>query len=160
VPTFYDGRVRLNVRGRERDGVVAPEDFDRVCDEVIAAVGACRDPRTGAPILAEAIRLEGADADLQLIWTHETDAWEHPDAGLIGPFPYRRTGGHSRRGFAFIAGDDIVPGDLGAHAALDVTPTILALLDRDPPAPMHGRSLLPRRSRTAQTAPRSDDATR
>jgi predicted AlkP superfamily phosphohydrolase/phosphomutase len=151
LPTFYDGRVRINLRGRERDGVVALEDYDAACREVEDAVAACRDPRTGEPVLAEVRRLRatepldphGPDADLQLIWSHATDSWEHPDAGTIGPFPYRRTGGHSPRGFAFVAGPGIEPGELGARSAFDVTPTVLDLLGRDAAAGrVEGRSLL------------------
>jgi polyphosphate kinase len=29
LPTFYDGRVRINLEGRERNGIVAPRDFER-----------------------------------------------------------------------------------------------------------------------------------
>jgi predicted AlkP superfamily phosphohydrolase/phosphomutase len=39
--------VNVNLVGREPKGVVAPEQFDRVCDEVKAALHAYRDPETG-----------------------------------------------------------------------------------------------------------------
>jgi predicted AlkP superfamily phosphohydrolase/phosphomutase len=151
LPTFIDGRVRINLIGRERDGVVPLADYDRTCEEIVEAVAACRDPRTGRPILAEARRPRahdpldpaGPDADLELWWSHATDAWEHPEAGTIGPFPYRRTGGHGPNGFAFLAGSHIAPVDLGAHSALDLAPTILALLGRRPvDGRLEGRSLL------------------
>ncbi len=150
LPTFYDGRIRINLAGRERDGVVALADYERVCSEIEAAVGECRDPRTGEPVLAEVRRLRaddpmepgGPDADLQLFWTHGTDAWEHPTAGTVGPFPNRRTGGHSERGFASIAGPDIEPGSIGTRSFLDVAPTILALLGRDHAGELEGKSLL------------------
>ena len=51
LPSFYDGRVRINLRGRERDGMVEPADYGRTCDEIEALVGACRDPRTGEPVV-------------------------------------------------------------------------------------------------------------
>jgi predicted AlkP superfamily phosphohydrolase/phosphomutase len=36
LPSFSEGYVRLNVRGRERDGIVDPADFGRTADEVEA----------------------------------------------------------------------------------------------------------------------------
>ncbi|MGD9798528.1 MAG: alkaline phosphatase family protein [Acidimicrobiia bacterium] len=149
LPTFYDGRIRLNVRGRERDGIVAPEDYERVCDELERELLACRDVRTGRPLVERVDRLRaadpmapgGPDADLQVVWAGAADALDHPRAGRIGPVPYRRTGGHSARGFAFVAGPGVTPGDLGRRAAADVTPTVLSLLGRPVPADVEGRSL-------------------
>jgi predicted AlkP superfamily phosphohydrolase/phosphomutase len=142
VPSFYDGRVRINLQGRERDGIVPADEYELACREVEEVVSACRDPRTHEPVVAEVRRLRdddpflpgGPDADLEIVWSHATDSWEHPVAGTIGPFPYRRTGGHSRRGFALVAGPGIEPQDLGERQALDVTATIVALLGRDPVA--------------------------
>jgi hypothetical protein len=137
LPTFYDGRVRINLEGRERNGTVARRDYERACDAAEHAIRQCRDPRTGEEVVAEVIRLRsgdpcragGPEADLQIIWSRPLDAVEHPDAGTIGPFPFRRTGGHRIDGFALVAGPTITPRDLGHHDALSVTATIVALLD-------------------------------
>jgi predicted AlkP superfamily phosphohydrolase/phosphomutase len=150
VPTFYDGRVRINVEGRERDGVVAPADYRRACDEVVKTVRACRNPRTGRGAVAEVVFLraddplapEGPEADIQIVWTDAADAFDHPDVGTIGPFPYRRTGGHSPNGFMFLTGPGIARSDLGQRDALDVTPTILALTGRLPARDLEGIPLL------------------
>jgi predicted AlkP superfamily phosphohydrolase/phosphomutase len=147
LPTFSDGHVRINVRGRERDGIVDPDDFDAACDEVIDLVAACRDPRTGEPVLADAIRMRarpdqpGAAADLVLMWSGTADAFEHPELGTVGPFPYCRTGEHSSAGFALVAGPGIVPDDLGRRGAADLTPTILGLLGRDVPSGLQGEAI-------------------
>jgi predicted AlkP superfamily phosphohydrolase/phosphomutase len=144
VPTFTHGRVRINLRGREREGVVAPEAYGAVCDEVEAAVRACRNPRTGRSVVDDIVRLgdEDPSADLLIVWKDCADALEHPRAGLIGPVLYGRTGSHSTRGFAFIAGCGMPPGDLGERPAADLLPTIVALLGHKPPAGMQGRPLL------------------
>jgi len=144
VPTFTHGRVRINLRGRERGGVVEPEAYGAVCDEVEAAVRACRNPRTGRSVVDDIVRLgdEDPSADLLIIWKDCADALEHPGAGLIGPVSYGRTGAHSTRGFAFIAGRGIPPGDLGERPVADLTPTIVALLGHESPAGIQGRSWL------------------
>ena len=147
VPTFTHGRVRINLRGRERDGVVEPEAYGAVCDEVEAAVRACRNPRTGRSVVDDIVRLgdEDPSADLLIVWKDCADALEHPEAGLIGPLRYGRTGSHSTRGFAFIAGPGISPGELGERPVADLTPTIVALLGHEPPAGIQGRLLLSQR---------------
>ncbi len=138
LPSFYDGRVRVNLRGRERDGMVDVADYERVCDEIERLLRDCRDPRTGAPVVEAVERcadpsdpctLTSSEADLVVIWNAATAAFEHPDHGLIGPVPFRRTGGHTGPfGFAFIDGAGIEPGDRGVASSFDVAPTIVALL--------------------------------
>ncbi len=147
LPSFSDGHVRVNVRGREHDGVVDPDDFRAACDEVIDLVAACRDARTGEPVLAEAARLrdhpddDGPAADIVLMWAGIADAFEHPQLGTIGPFPYCRTGEHSPTGFSFIAGPGIARDDLGRRPADDLAPTILSLLGRTPDRELAGTPL-------------------
>ena len=60
LPSFYDGRVRINLAGRERAGLVAPAEYAAVCDEVEALVRACRDLRTGEPVVDHVERSGGA----------------------------------------------------------------------------------------------------
>jgi hypothetical protein len=84
-------RVRLGVRRGRGGGACVPQ------------------PRTGRPVVDDIVRLGAEDpsADLLIVWKDCADALEHPEAGLIGPVPYGRTGSHSTRGFAFIAGHGI-----------------------------------------------------
>jgi predicted AlkP superfamily phosphohydrolase/phosphomutase len=150
LPVFYDGRIRLNLRGRERDGVVDPSQYSAVCAELEALLLACRDPRTGDPVVHDIVYPraddpmdpEAPDADLIVTWTKGVDAIEHPDLGMIGPFPIRRTGGHTGNGFALISGPGIEARDLGHHSALDLAPTILALLGRSPKTELEGAPIL------------------
>jgi hypothetical protein len=103
LPSFYDGRIRVNLRGRERDGIVDPSNYETVLDELESLIRACRDPHTGEPAVATVERptisdpasLQGTDADLEVVWSRSLCALEHPGHGLIGPVPYRRTGGHT-----------------------------------------------------------------
>ena len=139
LPSFYDGRIRLNLSGRERDGMVDLADYDRVCDEVEELIRACRDPRTGEGVVkrverpasgADPCALDSSEADLVVEWNACTSAFDHPVHGLVGPLPLRRTGGHTGPyGFAFVEGEDFEAGDHGVASAFDVAATIAHLLN-------------------------------
>ncbi len=150
LPTFGDGRVRLNVAGRERDGIVAADDYERVCDQVESWLRACRDPRSGCPAAARVTRpragdplAPGSDADLVVEWAEAVDALDHPEVGVVGPYPYRRSASHSPLGFMLATGPGVVGGDYGERPAHDLAPTILALLGRGVPAGVEGEPILP-----------------
>jgi predicted AlkP superfamily phosphohydrolase/phosphomutase len=151
VPSFADAHVRVNLAGRERDGVVDVEDYARVCDEVERELGRCRDVRTGRPIVADVTRLrcdddaaatDGPTADLVVRVVEGVDAIEHPDVGIIGPFPPARTGAHTSSGFAFVAGPGVPHADLGCRPLVDLTATVCALVGRPAPAGSDG-SVIP-----------------
>ena len=149
IPGFSDAHIRINLAGRERDGVVALDDYDAACDDVERSLRACRSARTGDPIVADITRMRAGDpcapdgpgADLVVrLWG--TDAIEHPDAGSIGPAVAMRTGSHTEHGFADISGPGIEPGDRGAFGVCDLSATICALLGRTARVPLDGRSFL------------------
>lgn len=151
VPSYYDGRIRLNLRGRERNGTVDPARYEETLQELEAVLAECRNPRTGEPAVAfferastrDPLALSGSEVDLLVIWNGVIAAIEHPTLGLVGPVPLRRTGGHTgQHGVAFIAGAGIEPGERGVRSAFDVVPTIAALLDAPLPAGTSGVSLL------------------
>jgi predicted AlkP superfamily phosphohydrolase/phosphomutase len=136
LPTYSLGRVRINLRGRERNGVVSPQRYTATCDEIETTLRACRNPRTGQPIVLDVARVrapapldpDGPSADLVVTWTDCADALEHPVAGVVGPFPYGRTGAHAPGGFLLAAGPSIAVSSSGARPAAILTPTILQLL--------------------------------
>lgn len=153
VPVFYDGRVRINLEQREADGIVPQSEYAAACDWVEQLLSECRNPRTGGPVVQEIQRtrthdftsLDGQDSDLVVVWEPGIDALEHPRHGMIGPFPWRRTGGHTDRGFAYFVGAGIAAGDYGQQEALDMTPTLQALMGHV----TNGRTVLPGFSRVA-----------
>ncbi len=151
LPSFYDGRIRINLRGRERHGMVEPSRYEETCRELETLLRECRNPRTGEPSVEtieraatrDPLALTGSEADLLVIWRGVAAAIEHPRLGLVGPVPLRRTGGHTGpHGLAYVAAPGIAPGDRGVRSAFDVVPTIAALLGVTPRAPMTGASLL------------------
>jgi hypothetical protein len=150
LPTFADAQVRINLHGRERHGVVSLEDYRRACSEVMDLLRSCRDARTGRPAVLDVTLTRAGDprdpaapeADLLVRCLPGVDAIVHPDLGTIGPFPFRRTGGHSPNGFAWLSGPGIEPGDRGTRPARDVPPTILSLLGRTATPDVDGTSFL------------------
>ena len=156
LPTFSDARVRINLQGRERGGVVPVDEYARFCSQVEAWVRLCRDARTGRPAVEDVCSIraddpferEGADADLVVRWAPGVDAIVHPEVGAIGPYPFRRTGGHTPHGFAWLSGPGIEPGEHDERLARDVPPTILTLLGHPVPHDIHGTPLLPRSAPT------------
>jgi predicted AlkP superfamily phosphohydrolase/phosphomutase len=135
LPSFYDGQIRINVKGREARGIVDRADYAIACDTVEALLRACRDALTGRPIVAAIHRQDrpdrpgGPEADLLVEWAGAPLGLVHPLHGRIGPFPYRRPGGHTGgKGVAWLAGPGIRPGDYGTRSAFDLVPTIVDLL--------------------------------
>ena len=47
LPSFYDGRIRINLQGRERKGVVPLERYEFLCEEIRQILKDCRDPFSG-----------------------------------------------------------------------------------------------------------------
>jgi len=150
LPSFLDGRIRINLRGRERDGIVELSQYEEICRSLETLLVECRDPRTGEAAVAEIVRpwtanpltLPGSESDLLVVWRDVAAAIEHPRLGLIGPVPIRRTGGHTRHGIAYLAASDLEPGDRGVRASCDVAPTIAQLLGIEPANRLTGKSLL------------------
>jgi predicted AlkP superfamily phosphohydrolase/phosphomutase len=152
LPSLYDGRVRINVRGREAAGLVEPAEYEAVCDEVEELVRDCVDPRTGEGVVRLVERpgrghdprdLGGGTADLIISWRGGAFGLRHPVHGLIGPVPYRRTGGHTGpHGFASVSAPGVIPGEHGVRPAFDISPTIVDLLGAAPVDGLTGNTFL------------------
>ena len=151
LPSFYDGRIRINLKGRERKGMVDPARYRQVCDELEALLLECRDPVTGEGVVdfierpaenRDPLTLGPTECDLVVVWNGPL-ALDHPRLGRIGPIPYRRTGGHTGPyGMAYFVGTDLPPGDYGVRSSFDMVPTIIELLGEPVPAGISGTTLL------------------
>jgi predicted AlkP superfamily phosphohydrolase/phosphomutase len=149
IPSYSEGYIRINLAGREPQGIVSPEAYNQLCDELTEQLYGWRNPRTGDPVVKKVIRtpLESPnrpDADLILVW-HDTpaDVVDCGEYGRIGPVPYRRTGSHRSRGFINIIGPGIRPGtQLGEGHGVDLAPTILQLMNAPIPPEYDGNSLV------------------
>ena len=146
LPAFYDGRIRINLVGRESRGLVALEEHRAECDRLEALLLDCRDTVTGAPVIERIERaaspadLPASGCDLRIVWRGAPLGFDHPRLGRIGPLPYRRTCGHTGGdGAAYFAGPGLVSGNFGMKSAFDVVPTVIELLGRSPPPGVSGK---------------------
>ena len=149
--SFYDGRIRVNLRGREANGVVAPSERDAVLDEIEAVLSDCSDPFSGGPVVraferwrpGDGLDVGETEVDAIVTWAGTCSAFDHPTLGRIGPLPFRRAGGHSRvEGMAWVRADGLEAGDGGWRSSFDVVPTLVDLLGAEPLPALSGSSLL------------------
>jgi predicted AlkP superfamily phosphohydrolase/phosphomutase len=154
LPSFSHGLIRINVRGRDGRGTVAPEDYAGVCSRLTDALMRLTDARSGRPLVREIRRtraaaddaMHAAPADLLVLWQEgPTDVVDSPDIGRIGPVPYFRTGGHAPDGFCVLRGPGIGAGSRLPEQAqvADLTASLLTLMGHDVPAYMDGRPWWP-----------------
>ncbi len=141
------GYVWLNVRGRDPQGMVAPgADYERTREEIAAALR--RWPLVGT--VSNADELWHGDAlasapDLVVQWADPaTDAryfqTRFSSYQVSKPVP-NDYAGHRRDGLFLFHGPSVQPGKRFAADLLDLTPTVLWLLDQAVPSYMDGQVL-------------------
>jgi predicted AlkP superfamily phosphohydrolase/phosphomutase len=151
LPSYYDGSIRINLKGRERHGIVPVDSYESECERVVEMLQECRDPNTGEPVVdcveyngrSSPLDVHRSQGDIIVVWRNSAVAFEHPKIGRIGPVPFRRTGGHTGRwGFAYIKSSNCPPADYGVRSSFDVAPTLLDMLHRPKLCELGGTSLL------------------
>jgi len=156
LPAFANGHIRINLQGREKDGIVAVEDYESTCQEIIDGLNRLTDSRTGKPMVKKVIqtRSSASDAlneiptklvaDIVVVWNEiPTDAVDSPDFGRIGPITLNRPGGHRPRGFLLGKGPGIAPGtELPEGHIIDLPPTLMTLMKSPVPDYFDGKPLL------------------
>lgn len=152
LPMDHAGYVRINLRGREPQGIVTPGDeYRAVCDSLADAFMSFRDLATGKPIVAQVHRLDDLappDADfrdqlpdLVIEWS---DVPVTSSPGVVSPrfgemrwtptgrLPSGRAGNHRSQGWFMAAGEGIAPGsEAPGHRILDLVPTACQWLGAD-----------------------------
>lgn len=139
LPSFGEGRVRINLEGREAHGVVPADRYAATCQEIETVLRETTDPRTGGPVVQEVtwerrhdpLDPSAPDADLIVQWSAGVDAFSHPVLGPIGPMPALRTGEHSNHGFALVAGPHVERAVLPTQPALALPTLIGGLLSSE-----------------------------
>lgn len=147
---FSAGWVRLNLRGREPHGIVAPgAEADALCAEIAAELGALRNAETGAPAVADVTRMDelaggphaGEFPDLYVRWAPEgfLRTATHPKLGLLHEnMRDVAASEHSGEGFLVASGPSIRSGATVRGHVVDLAATALYLAGASVPADMDG----------------------
>lgn len=158
-----DGYIRINLRGRERDGLVDVEDYTALCEQIADGLKTFHDADTGEPLVseigfAEDIFPQGPMRkhlpDMIVRWQPSSAAQHRRlvskrygsiDWPTLGAHPLGRSGNHCREGFLIAAGAEFgavpLPGDANI---MDLAPTALDILHVPKRADFRGKSLLHR----------------
>jgi predicted AlkP superfamily phosphohydrolase/phosphomutase len=151
LPSDMTAYVRVNLRGREPEGIVAPgREYERLCDELGEALGSLTHAESGVRAVEKVVRhdqlfgrpADGSLPDLCVVWadTQRLSRLTLPGHGTIeSPTGDPRTGQHRHLGFLLGAGPGIEADTAEAQAnLLDVAPTMLALLGVEQPSALPG----------------------
>ena len=147
------GAIRLSVKGRDRDGIVAPgAEYEQLCRDIASALRELVDPVTGRPVVRQVTlsfeQFHGPYLhqlpDLTVLW-EQGFSWKAISSPRLGELRLRdqdaRTGSHTPHGFFIAAGPGIARGaQLCGHSIYDVAPTILRATGC-PAGDMDGRAL-------------------
>ena len=153
LPTDLEGYIRINLKGREPNGIVQPgRDYERLCAEIRQALEELINPATGEPAVARVWArneiypgpMQDTLPDLIVSWNDASPitALSSARMGTVeGPSPDPRTGTHSTRGFMVLSGADVVGPVSGMGRLVDVAPTVLSLVGIDSEPNMDGQPL-------------------
>jgi predicted AlkP superfamily phosphohydrolase/phosphomutase len=154
VPNDYSGAIRINLRGREPQGLVEPgAEYDALCTELREALLELEDVETGRPVVKDVLRTreichgQHVDElpDLIVLWSSERAVGGVRSArvGTVhGTFPERRSGAHRPYGFLIASGPRIRRGvTIEDVHTLDLAPTILSLCGQSVPCDLDGKVL-------------------
>jgi predicted AlkP superfamily phosphohydrolase/phosphomutase len=162
LPMDYNGYVRLNIKGREREGCVDPGDADRVMAEVDAALRTFRDIATGKPVIRGTIKVDELISptaprrrflpDLVVLWDAPGPAWASPGvvSDQFGEIRWPegrklasgRSGNHTPHGWFVAKGPGIPPGQSArTYDTADLIPTVFQWLGAPRPPHFAGRPI-------------------
>lgn len=150
------GQIRLNVAGREPQGVVEPgEPYDALREEIMARLWGLRDPVTGEQVVQEIYRREeiyqgpnlDLAADIVFIPTRMEyfgfGEYEFGSNEIIESMKRGISGTHRMNGMFLLYGRPVEAGIWYEGAAIvDLAPTIMHLLDQEIPPDMDGKVLV------------------
>lgn len=153
IPAFYTGFLRVNLRGREPEGIVEPgPEYEALLDRLEADLKQLVDPQTGGPAVkrvGRTVELFGGGPpvslpDLFVEWSptpYLKRRVVHPDSVLVQEeLDFHRNSHHTHAGFLTAAGPSIQGrGAIGEVPLLDLAPTFLSLLGQPTPEKLSGK---------------------
>jgi predicted AlkP superfamily phosphohydrolase/phosphomutase len=138
--------VRINLRGRDPEGVVPESEYERVREDVIDLLASAETPDGDAvfdEVVPQEAYIHGPYADEAVDVLAVPAAFQHSLSALLGarfddPEPWN----HKREGVVALSGAGVdADADLDGAHLFDVAPTVLASLDIAPAAVMDGTAL-------------------
>ena len=155
-----EGYVRINLKGRERDGIVEPDQYEPLMQKIIEGFMSFKDEQTGQP-LVEAV-LRGDElwpdvpeerrwpiADLVVRWstlpsmdsqTMMSETYGRIFWPLQDKVPDGRSGHHRESGWMVAAGPGIAPGSsIDDIHIMDIAPTVMHRMGLEPFETFRGR---------------------
>ena len=138
--------VRLNVEGRDPDGVVPESEYEGVRDEIISLLTTATTPE-GRPIFDEVVpreeHIRGPYADEAVDVLAIPADFDHSLSALVGErFGDPEPCNHKLEGVVAVAGEGVSPdADLSGAHLFDVAPTVLSTLGVAPDEEMDGETL-------------------
>jgi predicted AlkP superfamily phosphohydrolase/phosphomutase len=153
--------VRVNLRGRERDGTVAPgAEYERLVAALTARLRGLRDRRSGEPIVEQVFRREDTyhgphvdkAPDLLIRWREDiavtgirmgaADAGGPATPAIPGEDPFVISGDHRLHGILLARGPGLARGqEIDGARIVDLAPTILYGMGLPVPRGMDGTVL-------------------
>jgi predicted AlkP superfamily phosphohydrolase/phosphomutase len=153
LPTDLEGCIRINLRGREPQGVVEPgSQYEEVCSELTDALEQLVNPATGRAAVRHVWRIDHLFPgkrrdhlpDLTVVWNDEAEIRElYSDrTGVVSePSVDPRTGTHHPLSFMAARGPRAGRGKIQRGHIIDIAPTILSHFGIQRPAHMDGQVL-------------------
>ena len=156
LPADVNGFIRLNLKGREPNGAVAPgPEAEAELSKIRAALLELEDPASGERLVTEVLSAQEAFGsehhpdvpDLMVRFRDDLGRIDSCVSERLGrvTVPHRiakRSGDHTGEARLWVAGNGVRASDNAARAhALDVAPTILSLLDVPISSDLDGRAL-------------------
>ncbi|MGH8222863.1 MAG: hypothetical protein ACREQZ_07800 [Woeseiaceae bacterium] len=153
LPNDYTGAIRINLKGREPQGIVSPGDeYEALIQLLTRELHTLINRDTGRPAVARVVRLVheypgaalGDFPDLIVVWANDAPitSLQSPAIGVVsGDFPERRSGAH--RNDCFILSNEKLqaPAENGRASLIDIPPTIFRLLSQEIPPHFDGKPL-------------------
>ena len=155
IPGEYHGAIRINLKGREPNGLVEPgKEYDQVCQELIERLTCLVNVDTGQTAVDEVARLDEVFntndlkhfPDLLVKWKGDApikQLFSERIGTIYGESNEVRSGAHRPYGFLIASGKGICKGKVltGANI-MDLAPTILYLKGQSIPVEMDGKVLM------------------
>lgn len=138
------GYIRINLKGRERDGIVEPHEYEQLCDKIIGGLKTFHDENTNEPVIKNIKRKDeifekgnGYDIlpDIIVKWQFKpSSSYEKIVSDDFGVIEFQipgknldgRSGNHRPQGFLLARGEQFRPNSiLSDRHIIDLAPTIL-----------------------------------